>query len=67
MILFIKLPTKKEINMKYNPGDIVPQSGIYGQYSSTNIKENEVTCVRGERFPPAPRPNMYYKLVRATR
>ncbi|MGX2968227.1 hypothetical protein ACWIW6_09275 [Ursidibacter sp. B-7004-1] len=53
--------------MRYNPGDIVPQSGIYGQYSSTGTKENEVTCVKGERFPPAPRPNMYYKLVRATR
>lgn len=51
----------------YQPGEIVPQSGIYGQYSHSGIKKNEVTCVKGECFPPAPEPRMYYKLVRPTR
>ena len=52
--------------MKYYPGGSVPKSGIYGQYSASGTKENEVTCVKGEPFPPTPRPNMYYQLVRAT-
>ncbi len=52
--------------MKYTPGQIVPQSGIYGMYSSTDKKEDEVTCVKGEPFPPTRRPGMYYKLVRKT-
>lgn len=51
----------------YSPGEIVPQSGIYGLYSSNGIKENEAACVKGEPFPPTPRANMFYKLVRATR
>jgi len=53
--------------MKYYPGKSVPQSGIYGQYSESGTKVNEVTCVKGEPFPPTPGPNMYYQLVRATR
>lgn len=53
--------------MQYQPGEIVPQSGIYGQYSNSGTKENEVTCVKGEPFPPTPKPRMYYKLIRATR
>ena len=53
--------------MKYYPRKSVPQSGIYGQYSESGTKLNEVTYVKGEPFPPTPRPNMYYQLVRATR
>ena len=45
--------------MKYYPGKSVPQSGIYGQYSESGTKVNEVTCVKGEPFPPTPHPNMY--------
>jgi len=53
--------------MKYTSGQIVPQSGIYGVYTSSGVKTNEATCVKGEPFPPTPAPNMYYKMVRATR
>ena len=53
--------------MKYSPGQIVPQSGIYGLYSSSGTKTNEVTCVKGEPFPPTPQSGMYYKMVRATK
>ena len=53
--------------MKYTSGQIVPQSGIYGVYTSNGVKTNEATCVKGEPFPPTPAPNMYYKMVRATR
>ena len=47
--------------MKYTSGQIVPQSGIYGVYTSSGVKTNEATCVKGEPFPPTPAPNMYYK------
>ncbi len=42
--------------MKYYPRKSVPQSGIYGQYSESGTKVNEATCVKGEPFPPTPRP-----------
>lgn len=54
-------------NDMYKSGQSVPQSGIYGLYNSQGQKVNEVTCVKGESFPPTPEPNMHYKLVRATR
>ncbi|MCL4693347.1 MAG: YjzC family protein [Candidatus Hydrogenedentes bacterium] len=50
--------------MGYRPGNIVPQSGIY----RCNKCGNEVTCVKGEPFPPCANGcsgNEYY-LVRAT-
>ena len=53
--------------MKYTSGQIVTKSGIYGVYTSSGVKTNEATCVKGEPFPPTPAPNMYYKMVRATR
>ncbi|WP_439291296.1 hypothetical protein [Lonepinella koalarum] len=53
--------------MKYYPGKIVPQSGIYGMYNTNGQKINEVTCVKNERFPPTISSEQYYKLVRATK
>lgn len=53
--------------MEYKSGQTVPQSGIYGMYNAQNKKCNEVTCVKGELFPPTPSPDMHYKLVRATK
>ena len=50
----------------YKPGQTVPQSGIYGVYYG-GVKANETTCVKGEPFPPTPRPGGTYRLVRATR
>lgn len=46
----------------YKSGQIVPQSGIY---KCTNCN-NEVTCVKGEPFPPCCA-NAGFVLVRATR
>lgn len=40
--------------MTYHPGEIVPESGIYGQFNKNGTKINEVTYVTGERFPPGP-------------
>ena len=49
--------------MAYTSGEIVPQSGIY---KCTNCG-NEITCVKGERFPPCAQCNgSQFVLVRAT-
>ncbi len=43
------MPVKKE----YKPGDTVETSGIYKvTHDSTHPEEHEVTCVKGEPFPP---------------
>lgn len=37
----------------YKPGDIVPDSGIYKvTHDYVHHETHEVTCVKGERFPP---------------
>lgn len=43
-------------------GEIVPQSGIY----KCSVCKNEVTCVKGERFPPCCQ-GATFILVRATK
>ena len=48
---------------RFSPGIIVDQSG---QYKNTST-DTEVTCVRGERFPPTPEPGQKYVLVDATK
>jgi len=53
--------------MKYRPGEIVPQSGIYSELTITNVKVTEVTCVKGERFPPTEIRGYHYELIRAAR
>lgn len=50
---------------KYRPGERVPQSGIYAELSISGEKETEVTCVKGEPFPPTKGKGYYYQLVRA--
>ena len=48
--------------MAYKSGEKVQQSGIY----KCSKCKNEVTCVKGEPFPPCCAGN-YFTLVRATR
>jgi hypothetical protein len=37
----------------YRPGEEVPFSGIYGViHDPKHVASHEVTCVKGERFPP---------------
>lgn len=51
----------------YKPGEIVPTSGIYAELSVGGNKQTEVTCVKGEPFPPTTTSGNYYELVRAAR
>lgn len=39
--------------MAYEPGDIVPESGIYRvTHDLRHAEPHEVTCIEGRRFPP---------------
>jgi len=39
--------------MSYKPGSIVPESGVYEvTHDPKHAEAHEVTCVKGERFPP---------------
>jgi len=53
----------------HRPGNLAPHSGIYRiigpRGGATN--ESERTVVRGEPFPPTPRPGQRYVLVRPAR
>ena len=49
----------------YRPGTAVPQSGIYAELSAAGVKQTEVTCVKGEPFPPTKGTGYHYELVRA--
>jgi hypothetical protein len=53
--------------MNYRPGEIVPHSGIYEEQTSGGFMVTEVTCVKGERFPPTESNGYHYKLVRAAK
>lgn len=53
--------------MKFRPGDIVPQSGIYQEIDLLGAWVTDVTCVRGEHFPPAEATGFYYLLKVAAR
>ena len=48
--------------MKYKPGEIVPRSGIYTELTAAGAKVTEVTCVKGERFPPTETTGYHYEL-----
>lgn len=38
---------------EYKPGEEVPASGIYRvMHDRNHVQEHEVTCVKGNRFPP---------------
>lgn len=47
----------------FRPGEKCPKSG---QYINT-MTRTEVTVVKGESFPPTPKPNQRYKLVDKTK
>lgn len=53
--------------MKYRPGQIVPQSGIYKELSITNSWVTDVTCVKGEPFPPTEAAGYHYEIKYAAR
>lgn len=54
--------TKKFTGYRYKPGEKVKVSGQY-----TNTDGGQATCVKGEVFPPLPRPRMTWKLTDRTR
>lgn len=37
---------------EYKPGQVVPNSGIYKVTHDAHTQPHEVTCVKGEPFPP---------------
>lgn len=49
----------------FKPGEKVPTSGIYAEFTLYNTKLTEVTCVKGEPFPPTKNNGYHYELVRA--
>ncbi|MBA4239289.1 MAG: hypothetical protein C0448_01080 [Sphingobacteriaceae bacterium] len=53
--------------IKFRPGEIVPQSGIYEEIDVLGNWVIDVTCVRGEHFPPAESNGFYYKIKTAAR
>lgn len=53
---------RKLISARWKPGETCPKSG---QWSLTN--GDQVTLVKGETFPPTPRPRMTYKLTDQSR
>lgn len=53
---------------QYKPGETVKISGQYLVRGARGGSLNrEVTCAKGERFPPAQRPKQTYELVDPTR
>ena len=54
-------------HMKYYPGDIVPDSGIYDEFNSNGAKVDQVTNVKGHIFPPTLRPGNYYMIFMKAR
>jgi hypothetical protein len=51
----------------YKPGEIVPVSGQYGAVDSNHrLNGREVTCVKGEPFPPTRVGEIGYVLKDAT-
>ncbi len=55
----------KNTTMKYRPGQKVPASGIYAELTMYGSKLTEITCVKGEPFPPTKGIGYHYELVRA--
>jgi hypothetical protein len=51
----------------YKPGQSVPVSGQYAAVTYTMQKTREVTCTKGEPFPPTRIGEIGYVLVDATR
>ena len=54
--------------MAYKPGMKVPTSGQYAYVGPRGkVYKTEVTSVKGESFPPTPKPKMGYVLVDKTK
>lgn len=54
--------------MAYKPGMKVPVSGQYAYVGPRGkVYTKEVTSMKGEHFPPTPKPNMGYALVDKTK
>lgn len=48
--------------MKYYPGQTVPESGIYDEFNKYGIKVDQVTNIKGHKFPPSLNQDNYYTL-----
>jgi hypothetical protein len=48
--------------MKHKPGEKVPHSGIYSELTDRGHRVTEITCVKGEHFPPTERQGFHYEL-----
>jgi hypothetical protein len=60
----VKLMSKKT----YRPGQTAPKSGQYGIVGPRGGSQGrEVTVVKGEPFPPTPKPDMGFVLVDQTK
>lgn len=53
--------------MKYRPGEKVEISGIYSEINLVGSTISELTCVRGEHFPPTVAQGYYYELKYAAK
>ena len=54
--------------MGYKPGSTVPVSGQYGLVGPRGkLFKTEVTAVKGEHFPPTPKPGMTFVLTDKTK
>jgi hypothetical protein len=65
--------TQAKVGAKFEPGEVVPKSGIYSALHATHpdvvAEEHEVTCVKGKRFPPCNgcESAVRFRLVRAAK
>lgn len=63
MTLVEKALLYKQLRLrKFKPGETAPMSGQY-----TNSDGDQVTMVKGRRFPPEPRKNMRWRITDYTR
>jgi hypothetical protein len=53
--------------MRYRAGEIVQESGIYNELSLIGDFVIEVTCIKGEPFPPTEARGYYYELKYAAK
>lgn len=54
------------VGQTFNPGDVVPESGIYACSQCSGGQISYSTDVKGHRFPPSHHPGSQWKLVQKT-